>query len=181
MEKSLLYGRLKEKNETVVGFTAGNFDLIHYGYVLTFEEAKRHCDKFIVFLHRDPSATRYTKYKPVISYYERYKILMSIKYIDEVYMYQTEEDLLKLIDFFKPDVRILGEDYIGKEFTGKNLPIEVVYTTRSHERSTTQIKNRITAMTIAQNPAVIKSANLNEIIKGDFSSIEQESHIDKNM
>ena len=98
-----------------VGFTAGNFDLLHPGYIYTFEEAKRHCDKFIVFLQKDPSESRYSKYKPVISYYERYKTLMSIKYVDEVYTYCTEEELYELIKFFKPDIRILGEDYIGKD------------------------------------------------------------------
>ena len=115
----------------IVGFTAGNFDLIHPGYVYTFQEAKRHCDKFIVFLQRDPSLHRKSKYKPVIPLYERYRTLMAIQYIDEVYVYQTEEELYQLIEFFKPDVRILGEDYIGKSFTGDDLPPKVVYTTKS--------------------------------------------------
>ena len=87
-------------NKETIGFTAGNFDLLHPGYIYTFEEAKKHCDKFIVFLQRDPSEHRKSKYKPVIPIYERYKTLMSIKYIDEVYIYQTEEDLLNLINFF---------------------------------------------------------------------------------
>lgn len=138
-----------------VGFTAGNFDLLHPGYIYTFEEAKKHCDKFFVFLHADPSEYRNNKYKPVVPLYERYKTLMSIKYIDEVYTYKTEEDLLKLIKFFKPDVRILGEDYIGKSFTGDDLPIEVIYTTRSHEWSTTKIKDLITKQTIKQNPNIL--------------------------
>ena len=139
-----------------VGFTAGNFDLLHPGYIYTFEEAKRHCDIFLVFLQRDPSATRNTKYKPVIPIYERYKTLMAIKYIDEVYTYQTEEELYDLIKFFKPDVRILGEDYIGKDFTGSDLPPEVIYTTRTHDWSTTRIKDLIAVQTIAQNPDIVK-------------------------
>tara|TARA_B100000900_G_scaffold364523_1_gene339202 strand:+ start:2220 stop:2654 length:435 start_codon:yes stop_codon:yes gene_type:complete len=138
-----------------LGFTAGNFDLLHPGYIYTFEEAKRHCDKFIVFLQRDPSVHRKSKYKPIIPLYERYKTLMSIKYIDEVYIYQTEEDLLNLIKYWKPDVRILGEDYIGKPFTGDDLDIEVIYTTRSHEWSTTKIKDLITKQTIKQNPDIL--------------------------
>ena len=89
--KSEVYKRIKKYKPTgdITAFTAGNFDIIHPGYTATFEEAKRHCDKFIVFLHGDPSATRNTKYKPVVPYYDRYKMLMSIKHIDEVYMYQT--------------------------------------------------------------------------------------------
>ena len=142
----------------IIGFTAGNFDLLHPGYVYTFEEAKRHCDYFMVFLQRDPSETRYTKYKPVIPLYERYKTLMSVKYIDEVVTYQTEEDLIKLIEFYKPDIRILGDDYIGKRFTGDYLPIKVIYTTRSHDWSTTKIKDLITIQTIRQNPEIIERA-----------------------
>ena len=64
-----------------IGFTAGNFDLIHPGYIYTFETAKKHCDYFMVFLHSDPSATRYTKYKPVIPLHERYKTLMALEMI----------------------------------------------------------------------------------------------------
>ena len=142
--------------EEVIGFTAGNFDLLHPGYIYTFEEAKRHCDKFLVFLQRDPSATRYTKYKPVIPLYERYKTLMSIKYIDDVYIYQTEEELYELIKFWKPQIRILGEDYIGKSFTGDDLPVKVIYTTRSHDWSTTKLKDLITKQTIKQNPGIVK-------------------------
>ena len=157
--KSPLYNKLKNNSPSkiITSFTAGNFDLLHPGYIYTFEEAKRHSDKFIVFLQKDPSSTRYTKYKPVIPYYERYKTLMAIKYIDEVYMYQTEDELVDLIKFFKPDVRILGEDYIGKPFTGDDLPPEVVYTTRSHEWSTTKIKDLITLQTIKQNPKLLEN------------------------
>ena len=143
-------------SKKVIGFTAGNFDLLHPGYIYTFEEAKRHCDYFMIFLQRDPSETRNTKYKPVIPLYERYKTLMSVKYIDEVVTYQTEEDLVKLIEFYKPDVRILGDDYIGKRFTGDHLPIKVIYTTRSHDWSTTKIKDLITIQTIRQNPEIIE-------------------------
>ena len=80
---------------------------------------------------------------------------MSIRYIDEVYMYQTEEELLNLISVFKPDLRILGEDYLGKSFTGDDLPIEVIYTSRSHGWSTTKLKDLITKQTIKQNPDII--------------------------
>ena len=145
---------IRYKNKKI-GFTAGNFDLLHPGYIYTFETAKQHCDWFIVFLQRDPSLHRKSKYKPVIPIYERYKTLTSIKYIDEVFIYQTEEELLELIKLFKPDVRILGEDYLGKSFTGDDLDIEVIYTTRSHNWSTTKIKDLITRQTIQQNPNIL--------------------------
>ena len=144
----------------IIGFTAGNFDLLHPGYIITFEDAKRHCDRLLVFLQIDPSAHRKSKYKPVIPVYDRYKALMAIRYVDEVYTYQTEEELYNLIKFWKPDIRILGEDYIGDNgepipFTGDDLPPKVVYTTRSHGWSTTRLKDLITKQTIKQNPDVI--------------------------
>ena len=150
-----------KENKEILGFVAGNFDLLHPGYIYTFETAKQHCDRFIVFLHTDPSATRNTKYKPVIPLYERYKTLMAIRYVDDVYMYQTEEELYNLIKFWNPDIRILGEDYIGddgkpKPFTGDDLPPKVIYTTRSHGWSTTRVKNLITQQTIKQNPDICK-------------------------
>lgn len=173
--KSLGYLKSKEKNpeKDIVGFTAGNFDTMHPGYIYTFEEAKRHCDKFIIFLQKDPSATRFTKYKPIVPYYERYKTLMAIRYIDEIYMYQTEDELYDLIKYFNPDIRILGEDYIDKPFTGDSLPPTVIYTTRSHEWSTTKTKNRIAAMTYVQNPDMFKNINVEEIKNNNFSSIEE--------
>jgi len=141
-----------------IGFTAGNFDLLHPGYIYTFEAAKQHCDYFMVFLQRDPSETRFTKYKPVVPLYERYKTLMAIEYVDEVVCYQTEEELVQLMEFYKPDIRILGDDYIGKRCTGDHLPIDIVYTTRSHNWSTTKIKDLITMQTIRQNPDIVDRA-----------------------
>jgi cytidyltransferase-like protein len=148
---------MKEYKKELVGFTAGNFDLLHPGYINCFKDAKRYCDKFIVFLHIDPSESRWNKYKPVIPVYDRYKALRAIRYIDEVYTYQTEDELYELIKFWKPDIRILGEDYIGRtDFTGYDLPPKIIYTTRSHGWSTTKLKDLITKQTIKQNPNIIE-------------------------
>ena len=152
---------MKEYKKELLGFTAGNFDLLHPGYINCFEDAKRHCDKFIVFLQNDPSLHRKSKYKPVIPLYDRYKALMAIKYVDDVYIYQTEEEWYNLIKFWKPDVRILGEDYIGdngkpRPFTGDDLPPKIIYTTRSHGWSTTKLKDLIAKQTLKQNPDIIK-------------------------
>ena len=149
---------MSEKKE-IIGFTAGNFDLMHPGYIYTFEDAKKHCDKFIVFFLFFPSLHRKSKYKPVVPLYERYRTLMAIQYIDEVYIYQTEEELYGLIDYFKPDIRILGEDYIGKSFTGDVLPPKIIYTSRAHGWSTTRMKDMIAMQTIKQNPEVVQDSN----------------------
>ena len=83
---------------------------------------------------------------------------MAIQYIDEVYVYQTEEELYDLIKFFKPDVRILGEDYIGKSFTVDDLPPKVVYTTIAHGWSTTKMKDMSAMQTIKQNTEIQETA-----------------------
>ena len=130
-----------------IGFTAGNFDLLHPGYIYTFEEARKHCDHFIVFLHSNPSEERNAKYKPVVPLYERYKVLKALEAVDEVYTYNTEEDLVKLILFTKPDIRILGEEYKDKDFTGKDicarLGIDLYFNKRDHRFSTSDLRKRI--------------------------------------
>jgi len=142
-------------DKKIVGFTAGNFDIIHPGYVYTFQTAKKHCDYFMVFLQNDPSLDRANKYKPVVPRAERYNTLMELESVDAVYTYQTEDELYKLIQFFKPDVRILGEDYIGKRFTGDDLPPKIIYTSRAHGWSTTKLKNDIAIQTLKDNPELL--------------------------
>ena len=141
--------------QTIVGFTAGNFDILHPGYIYTFKKAKQHCDYFMVFLQNDPSLDRANKYTPVVPRAERYNTLMEMESVDAVYAYQTEEELYNLIKFFKPDVRILGEDYIGKKFTGDDLPQQIIYTSRAHGWSTTKLKNDITIQTLKNNPELL--------------------------
>lgn len=144
------------EDKQIVGFTAGNFDIIHPGYVYTFQTAKKHCDFFMVFLQNDPSIDRDNKYTPVVPRAERYNTLMEMETVDAVYSYQTEVELRNLIEFFKPDVRILGEDYIGKRFTGDDLPQKIIYTSRAHGWSTTKLKNDITIQTLRNNPNLLK-------------------------
>jgi glycerol-3-phosphate cytidylyltransferase len=150
---------ITRENKKIVGFTAGNFDIIHPGYVYTFQTAKKHCDYFMVFLQNDPSLDRENKYTPVVPRAERYNTLMEMESVDAVYAYQTEEELYDLMTFFKPDIRILGEDYIGKSFTGDDLPPKIIYTSRAHGWSTTRMKDMIAMQTIKQNPEVVEDAN----------------------
>ena len=133
------------------GITFGAFDLCHAGHVLMFKEAKEQCDYLIVGLHRDPSVAPKSyrgkkKNKPVLSLEERRIMLEGIRYIDEVVMYDTEEDLYNILVTMKPDVRIIGADWKGKKFTGHDLPMEVFYNSRGHEYSTTALRKRVYLM-----------------------------------
>jgi glycerol-3-phosphate cytidylyltransferase len=131
-----------------IGVTAGAFDLCHAGHILMFKEAKEQCDHLIVLLHDDPSvgALEYRGKKkniPIMSLAERKIILEGIKYIDEIDTYRTEEELYNALKRIDPDIRIIGADWKGKEYTGHDLPIETYFNTRDHGFSTTELRNRI--------------------------------------
>ena len=128
------------KNKKNIGIVAGNFDVIHPGYIFLFNECKENCDHLILFLHEDPSIERPEKLKPVLSLKERILILSSLRQIDEIIPYKSESDLLSLIKNMNIDVRFLGDDYINKAFTGKELNIPIHYLNRSHGWSTTKYK-----------------------------------------
>ena len=123
------------------GFIAGNFDVIHPGYIKTFKECKENCDHFTILLHSDPTIERPNKLKPILSVDERIEVLSSIKFIDDVQVYTYEKDLIQLIENNKFDIRFLGDDYINKDFTGSNLNILVHYISRDHGWSTTKFKD----------------------------------------
>ena len=125
------------------GFIAGNFDVIHPGYVKTFKECKKNCDHFTILLHSDPTIERPNKLKPILSVEERTEILKSIKYIDDVKVYTYEKELIQLIENSKFSIRFLGDDYINKDFTGSDLNIPVHFISRNHDWSTTKFKNLI--------------------------------------
>lgn len=126
-----------------LGVIAGNFDVIHPGYIKMFKEMKLVCEQVIILLHTDPSIERPEKLKPILSVQERDEMLMSIKYIDNVFTYDTESDLIELLKGINPDVRFLGDDYRGKPFTGYDLKIPIHYLNRDHGWSTTKFKTLI--------------------------------------
>ena len=125
------------------GVIAGNFDVIHPGYVAMFKECKANCDKFIVLLHTDPSIERPHKLKPILTVEERIEMLECFKQIDNIFVYETEDELYQLIQHVEADIRFLGDDYKGKEYTGDDLPIRVHYINRDHDWSTTKFKKLI--------------------------------------
>lgn len=127
------------------GFTCGAFDLCHAGHMLMFKECKEYCDYLIVGLQTDPSLDRPEKNKPILSLEERRIMLEGIKYIDEVVTYEREEDLYNLLkeNALKIDVRIVGADWKDKPFTGHDLPMKVIFNTRDHGYSTSDIRKRV--------------------------------------
>ncbi len=126
-----------------VGMIAGNFDIIHMGYIHMLDECAYHCNHLVVFLHADPSVERKNKLKPIHTIAERKKMLSSFNQIQEIVPYSSEAELYALISTRKIDVRFLGDDYKNKDFTGKDLDIPIHYLDRSHGWSTSKFKQLI--------------------------------------
>ena len=128
----------------MTGIIAGNFDVIHPGYIKMFNEMKRHVDKIHVLLHIDPSLNRPEKIKPLLSVTDRKMTLIALKGITEVSSYNTEEELSQLIIDINPEIRFLGEDYINRtDYTGYGLPPKIIFLNRNHGWSTTKFKKLI--------------------------------------
>lgn len=144
---------ITKKNPGVkIGLVAGNFDVMHPGYVKLFQDARENaCNYLIVALHGDPTIERPHKCKPVQTVKERQYILESIRYVDEVIHYNTESELLDIVKSNIHDVRIIGTDYKSVDFTGKAFEKEIYYHDRSHSYSLTSLKNLIMEQMITQN------------------------------
>ena len=125
------------------GVIAGNFDVIHPGYIQMFKECAANCDCLIVLLHSDPSIERPHKLKPILSVDERREMLLELKSVCDVLSYTYEEQLLDLLTLGEFNIRFLGDDYKGKPFTGDHLNIPIHYLDRSHGWSTTKFKKLI--------------------------------------
>ena len=139
--------KLSYKDCGKIGFTCSTFDLLHAGLVTMLEEAKRHCDFLIVGLQNDPTLDRAEKNKPVQSIVERQIQLAAVKYVDEIIIYNTEQDLIDLLLTLPIDVRVLGEEYKNKDFTGKDIAKQrgskIVYNGRDHSFSSTSLRKRV--------------------------------------
>ena len=126
-----------------VGFTCSAFDLFHAGHVMMLEEAKRQCDYLIVGIQIDPSIDRPEKNKPIQSIVERQIQVRGCRFVDEVWVYETEADLIDLLTTLPIDVRILGEEYKDKDYTGDNLHMETYFNRRKHKFSSSELRNRL--------------------------------------
>jgi glycerol-3-phosphate cytidylyltransferase len=123
------------------GFTASSFDLFHAGHAMMLEDCKKHCDYLIVGLNVSPENK-----SAVQGVFERYTVIKSIRHVDEVIPYGSEQELVQILTSRKIDVRFLGEDYVGKHYTGEELKIPVVYNSRRHGFSSSALFEKISTM-----------------------------------
>jgi glycerol-3-phosphate cytidylyltransferase len=131
----------------IVGMTASTFDLLHAGHIEMLREAKSQCDWLICALQIDPSIDRIEKNPPVQSIVERYTQLAAVRYVDEIIVYQTENDLLDIVNMYPINLRILGEEYKDKDFTGKDAcrkrGIQLYFNKRDHRFSSSDLRKRV--------------------------------------
>lgn len=129
------------------GIVASSFDLLHSGHIMMLREAKTKCDHLICALQIDPSVDRNEKNSPIQTIVERYTQLSAVKYVDEILVYQTEKDLEDILELYPIDVRILGEEYKDKDFTGreicKRLGIYIYFNKRNHSFSSSGLRKRV--------------------------------------
>jgi glycerol-3-phosphate cytidylyltransferase len=146
----MIFNKIKElkADGKKVGITFSTFDMLHAGHVAMLSEAKNHCDYLICGLQTDPTIDRPdTKNKPVQSIVERQIQLASCRYVDEVVVYATEQDLIDLLLILPVDVRILGVEYENKDFSGRDecydRNIEIVFNSRDHSFSSSSLRKRV--------------------------------------
>ena len=130
-----------------VGITFSAFDLLHAGHVAMLRESKEQCDYLVAGLQLDPTIDRPEKNQPVQTIVERYTQLKAVKYVDEIIPYTTEKDVEDILEMYQVDVRILGEEYKDKDFTGKDicarLGIDLYFNKRDHRFSSSDLRKRI--------------------------------------
>jgi glycerol-3-phosphate cytidylyltransferase len=131
-----------------VGITFSTFDLLHAGHIAMLRDAKEHCDYLIAALQSDPTIDRPdTKNQPVQTMVERYTQLAAVKYVDEVIPYQTEKDVEDILEMYNIDMRVLGEEYRNKDFTGLEIcrrrGIQLYFNKRDHRFSSTDLRKRV--------------------------------------
>ena len=146
----MIFNHVKElKNQgKKVGITFSTFDLFHAGHIAMLAEAKNHCDYLIAGLQTDPTIDRpNTKNKPVQTIVERQIQLAACRYVDEIVVYSTEQDLLDLLLILPVDVRVLGIEYQGTNFSGlaecEKRNIDIIYNPRDHSFSSSGLRQRV--------------------------------------
>ena len=129
------------------GITFSTFDLLHAGHVTMLREAKEVCDYLICGLQVDPSLDRPEKNAPIQTLVERYIQLSGVKYVDEIICYQSEDDVVDILEMFNVDIKIMGAEYKDKDFTGKDVcerkNIQLYYNNRSHRFSSSDLRKRV--------------------------------------
>lgn len=145
----MIFNRIKElkTQELKIGIVFSQFDLLHAGHIAMLSEAKLHCDYLIAGLQNNAKWDRPEKNAPIQSIVERQISLSAVRFVDEIVIYNTEADVEDLLLILPVDVRVLGEEYKDRDFTGKKIcqarNIEIIYNGRDHSFSSSNLRKRV--------------------------------------
>lgn len=147
-----------------IGITASTFDLLHAGHIEMLRDAKSHCDYLICALQVDPSVDRPQKNRPVQTIVERYTQLSAVRFVDEIIPYASERDLEDILQMRRIDVRVLGEEYRNRDYTGRQIcldrGIEIYFNQRDHRFSSTALRISVTDAEIRKHQAAQQESHL---------------------
>lgn len=145
----MIFTKIKElKLQSLkIGFVASQFDLLHAGHIAMLSEAKNHCDYLICGLQNNANWERPEKNEPIQSIVERQISLSAVRFVDEIVVYNTEKDLEDILLTLPVDIRILGVEYVNKDFTGRSIcerrNIKLVFNGRDHSFSSSSLRKRV--------------------------------------
>lgn len=111
----------EKKNNKIVVFTNGCFDILHRGHIRYLRKAKKFGDILVVGLNNDSSVrTIKGSNRPIIPEIERAEILASLNMVDYIVTF-SENTPYDLIKFLKPDILVKGADYQVSEIAGSDI------------------------------------------------------------
>tara|TARA_Y100001973_G_C5174938_1_gene321297 strand:+ start:441 stop:827 length:387 start_codon:yes stop_codon:yes gene_type:complete len=124
----------------MIVWTNGCFDILHRGHIELFKYAKGRGDKLIVGVDSDKKVKKDKgSDRPINSLEDRIEMLKSIKYIDEVWCFNSTKELRDIVKINKPDIMVIGSDWKGKKVIGEEYAGRVDFFDRVGEYSTTKI------------------------------------------
>ena len=117
----------------------GAFDVLHTGHIALLNYAKSLGDYLLVALDTDERITEAKGYsRPVNNQLIRGTIMENLKAVNEVLFFNSDEELINIIQTYKPDIRVIGSDWKGKTVVGEQFCKEIVYYDRVNDESTTK-------------------------------------------
>ena len=117
----------------------GSFDILHLGHLRLLEHAKSYPNSYVLVLTDSDRRIKELKgpSRPIHSEYERCSFLFSLKSVNRVETFDSDEELDRLIKEFAPDIMVKGSDYRDKHVIGAEHCKRIVYFERLQQYSTT--------------------------------------------
>lgn len=137
---------LNSGRNKIVGFTNGCYDILHVGHIRLFEFIKTECDHLIVGIDSDERVSKLKgPSRPYNTQEDRQYMLQNISSVDEIFIFNSTQELRNLIKKINPDLMVVGADYRDKEVVGSEYAKELKFFERIHGYSTTKIIESSTA------------------------------------